>query len=243
MVTQNKLWCFGDSFTAGDGCVRSPKENPYSPITLSYRKYLNKQDGEEILIYPDYVSNHFNLELVNTARGGASNEMIFDTLFTNIENIKKDDYIIIGVSYFERFDIHMNNLLAPTNIGSISTTPDIVFKQNGLSRSGVSEIIINRNHKVFKDRLIRQIKAIKYLLNSVCDNVCIWTFDDTMITMSDGNLFLMPDNYTKFSSFVYDNKMALAQETDGLIADGHFGAPGHKLWADYIIKHFENGTK
>lgn len=243
MVTQNKLWCFGDSFTAGDGCIRSPKENPYSPTTISYRKYLNKQDGEEILIYPDYVSNHFNLELVNTATGGASNEMIFDTLFTNIENINKEDYIIIGISYFERFDTFINNVLSPTNVGSISTTSNIVFQNNGLSRQGLLEIINNRNNKVFKDRLIRQIKAIKYLLNSVCDNVCIWTHDDGLIEANDDNIFLMPESYTNFSSFMFEKKMALAQETNGVVADGHFGAPGHKLWADYIIKHFKNGTK
>ena len=241
MVTQNKLWCFGDSFTAGDGCIRSPKENPYSPTTISYRKYLNKQDGEEILIYPDYVSNHFNLELVNIARGGASNEIIFDNLFTNIKNINKDDYIIIGISYFERFDIWMYNILSPTNVGSISTTPDIVFEKYGLSRQGLLEIITNRNNKVFKDRVIRQIKAIKYLLNSVCNNVCIWTHDNDLIEVDDENIFLMPIEYTKFSSFMYDNKMALAQETNNIVPDGHFGAPGHKLWADYIIKHFENG--
>ena len=241
MVTQNKLWCFGDSFTAGDGCIRSPKENPYSPTTISYRKYLNKQDGEEILIYPDYVSNHFNLELVNIARGGASNEIIFDNLFTNIKNINKDDYIIIGISYFERFDIWMDNILSPTNVGSISTTPDILFEKYGLSRQGLLEIITNRNNKVFKDRVIRQIKAIKYLLNSVCNNVCIWTHDNDLIEVDDENIFLMPIEYTKFSSFMYDNKMALAQETNNIVPDGHFGAPGHKLWADYIIKHFENG--
>jgi hypothetical protein len=243
MVTQNKLWCFGDSFTAGDGCIRSPKQNPYSPITLSYRKFLNKQDGEEILIYPDYVSNHFNLELVNTATGGASNEMIFDTLFTHIKDIKKDDYIIIGVSYFERFDVFINNILSPTNINSISTTSDIVFQNNALSRQGLLEIVNNRNNKVFKDRLIRQIKAVKYLLNSICDNVCIWTHDDDILDGVDTNVFLIPDKYKKFSSFVYDNKMALGQETNGEVPDAHFGAPGHKLWADYIIKHFENGTK
>ena len=45
--------------------------------------------------------------------------------------------------------------------------------------------------------------------------------------------------YTNFSSFMFKNKMALAQETNGVVADGHFGEPGHKLWADYIIKHFE----
>jgi hypothetical protein len=243
MVTQNKLWCFGDSFTAGDGCIRSPKENPYSPITLSYRKFLNKQDGEEILIYPDYVSNHFNLELVNTARGGASNEMIFDNVFTHIKDIKKDDYIIIGISYFERFDVFINNILSPTNINSISTTSDIVFQNNALSRQGLLEIVNNRNNKVFKDRLIREIKAIKYLLNSVCDNVCIWTHDNELIEVDDENIFLMPIEYTKFSSFMYDNKMALAQETNNTIPDGHFGEPGHKLWADIIIKYFENGTK
>jgi hypothetical protein len=241
MVTQNKLWCFGDSFTAGDGCIRSPKENPYSPITLSYRKFLNKQDGEEILIYPDYVSNHFNLELVNTARGGASNEMIFDSVFAHIKDINKNDYIIIGISYFERFDILINDVLQPTNIGSISTTPDDVFEMYGLSKSGLLGVILNRNNKVFKDRLIREIKAIKYLLNSVCDNVCVWTHDNDLIEVDDANIFLMPDKYTKFSSFMYDNKMALAQETNNTIPDGHFGEPGHKLWADYIIKHFENG--
>ena len=241
MVTQNKLWCFGDSFTAGDGCIRSPKENPYSLTTISYRKYLNKQDGEEILIYPDYVSNHFNLELVNIARGGASNEIIFDNLFTNIKNINKDDYIIIGISYFERFDIWMDNIISPTNVGSISTTPDILFEKYGLSRQGLLEVITNRNNKVFKDRVIRQIKAIKYLLNSVCNNVCIWTHDNDLIEVDDENIFLMPIEYTKFSSFMYDNKMALAQETNNIVPDGHFGALGHKLWADYIIKHFENG--
>jgi len=243
MVTQNKLWCFGDSFTAGDGCIRSPKQNPYSPITLSYRKYLNKQDGEEILIYPDYVSNHFNLELVNTAKGGASNEMIFDNIFTNIENIKKDDYIIIGISYFERFDLLINDILQPTNIGSISTTPDDIFEIHGLNKSGLLGVILNRNNKVFKDRLIRQIKAIKYLLNLLCDNVCIWTHDNDLIEIDNENIFLMPAEYTKFSSFMFDNKMALAQETNGEVPDGHFGEPGHKLWADYIIKHFKNGTK
>ena len=241
MVTQNKLWCFGDSFTAGDGCIRSPKENPYSPTTILYRKYLNKQDGDEILIYPDYVSNHFNLELINTATGGASNEMIFDSVFTHIKDIKKDDYIIIGISYFERFDLFINNVLAPTNIGSISTTPDILFENNGLSKKGLLEVILNRNNKVFKDRLIRQINAVKYLLNSVCDNVCIWTHDNELIEVDDENIFLMPIEYTKFSSFMYDNKMALAQETNNAVPDGHFGEPGHKLWADYIIKHFENG--
>jgi hypothetical protein len=51
----------------------------------------------------------------------------------------------------------------------------------------------------------------------------------------------MPVEYTKFSSFMYDNKMALAQETNNKVPDGHFGEPGHKLWADYIIKNFENG--
>lgn len=243
MVTQNKLWCFGDSFTAGDGCIRSPKENPYSPTTISYRKYLNKQDGEEILIYPDYVSNHFNLELVNTATGGASNEMIFDNVFTHIKDIKKDDYIIIGISYFERFDVFINNILSPTNINSISTTSDIVFENNALSRQGLLEIVNNRNNKVFKDRLIRQIKAVKYLLNSICDNVCIWTHDNDILDGADTDVFLIPDKYKKFSSFVYDNKMALAQETNGEVPDGHFGEPGHKLWADYIIKYFENGTK
>ena len=246
-MDKNKLWCFGDSFTAGDGCVKSPKENPYSETTKAYRKYLNKQDGEEILIYPDYVSAHFDLELINIATGGASNEMILAKLYENIKLIKKNDYVIIGFSYFERFDLLINNIIAPTNVGSISTSSDELFQKSGLSRQGVFEVILNRNKPLFKERWVKEISGIKYLLNSICDNACIWTHDDDLLLESfkqnDNKLFLIPEDETKFSDFMGKHKMAIMQETNGVIADGHFGEKAHKFWADLIIKHFENGTK
>lgn len=238
-MNTNRLWCFGDSFTAGDGCICSPKENPYSEITKQYRAFLHKQDGEEILIYPEYVSNHFGLELLNTASGGASNEMILDSIFSNVHNIQKNDYIIIGFSYFQRFDVYIDNRFQPTNVNSISTTSDEQYINNHLTKQGLLEIINNRNNNAFKERWIRQIKGLKYLLNGVCDNVCIWTHCDDFWDIAN-DLFLIPEPYTQFTKFMGDYNMAIMQETNGMIADGHFGANAHKLWADIIIKHFEN---
>lgn len=75
-------WFFGDSFVYGWGC-------------------RDKTDDKD-KIMSQIVSEYFNCKENNLAQYGYSNENILFTIFTNINQIKKGDYVIIFDTYSAR---------------------------------------------------------------------------------------------------------------------------------------------
>jgi len=93
----NKLFTFGCSFTAGNGCL----------IDEQYRNKYKK--NEEDLTWTEHLSKELGLELFNFGMGEYSNDKILDTLITNFEKIGKDDIVILEMSFHHRFDIPNKN--------------------------------------------------------------------------------------------------------------------------------------
>jgi hypothetical protein len=234
----NKLWCFGDSFTAGDGC--KVFSIGVQPNTIQYRKFLNKKDDEHIKLFADIVAEHFGLESINLGQSGAGNEKILDSLLSNIHLISKDDYVIFGVSYFQRFDIDGMNPsdFSSINVNSLLDNPnneDMIT--NSLSRKGLMEIVINRASKKFENRLLRQIKGISYILKQLSKNVYVWTNDHYLDEQKSG-LFQLPTGYHTLSHFL--GEVDITAHTNKVICDGHFSEIGHVIFANDVIKYFEN---
>lgn len=88
----DKLWTFGDSFTAGHGCT---------PEWEYYKKYYKEGDG----LWSHYLANELNLELVNLGKNGASNDQIIDSIIVNYNKISINDTVIIQKSYPHRLDV------------------------------------------------------------------------------------------------------------------------------------------
>jgi len=234
----NKLWCFGDSFTAGDGC--KVFDVGIQPNTIKYREFLNKKDNEHIKLFSDIVADHFELECINLGQSGAGNEKILDSLLSNIHLISKDDYVIFGVSYFQRFDIDGANPIdfSTININSLLDNPtnnDMIT--DSLSRKGLKEIVINRASKKFEDRLLRQVSGISYILKQLSKNVYVWT-NDHYLDEQHTKLFKLVDGYHTLSQFFSEND--ITSHTNGLVGDGHLSEIGHTILANDIIKYFEN---
>jgi hypothetical protein len=128
----DKLWCFGDSFTAGHGCKfettgNFSNDNENSYYYKIYKNYidLNKK------IWPEIVSNALNLELINLGKNGLSNEWIADTILSNIKNISTNDIVILQTSTIGRYDFPFKKektlLGSPKNGESIK---DYIIKTN-----------------------------------------------------------------------------------------------------------------
>ncbi len=230
---QQKLWAFGDSFTEGHGCINN------SPTTLEYRNFLNKKKDENILIYPELVANEFGLELVNTAMGGNGNEIILDMLYKNIANISKDDYVILGISFFNRYDFVMNKRIHTVVLKNMENTDSYnqLLLDNNLSKNTIQQILVNRYDDIFKERLIRKLNAIKLLLLNYCKNVCVWTVDD-MLLERNNDIFFLPNEFKQFNQFLPYHDINF--ETNGLIKDHHFGENGHKVFGEEMIKYFKS---
>jgi hypothetical protein len=229
-----KLWCFGDSFTAGDGCVAN--QNGYQPSTLLYREWLKLKDDEEIAIWPVIVANHFNLELKNFGSGGWGHESILDCFYKNIKNIGPDDYVIIGLSYAHRFDgvltINITKSMQTFSINRVMGENDEHLQMSNLSKEGLLQIIYNRNEDEFIERLCDNVDAIKYMTNSICKGCIIWGIDNEIIKYRP-NSFLNIRGYTDIDNFKSIND--ISNETNFEVRDGHFGMNGHKLFAGMVI--------
>ena len=230
-----KLWCFGDSFTAGDGC--KVFSTGAQPNTIEYRKFLNKKENESIKLFGDIVAEHFGLECINLGQSGAGNEKILDELLSNIHLISKDDYVIFGVSYFQRFDIDGANPIDFTtiNVNALSGSNSIIT--DTLSKETLMQIVINRASKKFEDRLLRQVKGLTHILKQLSKNVYVWTNDHYLDEQQTG-LFKLADGYHMLSQFLNEN--CITTHTNKVVCDGHLSEIGHKVLANDIIKYFEN---
>ena len=230
-----KLWCFGDSFTAGDGC--KVFSTGAQPNTIEYRKFLNKKENESIKLFGDIVAEHFGLECINLGQSGAGNEKILDELLSNIHLISKVDYVIFCVSYFQRFDIDGANPIDFTtiNVNALSGSNSIIT--DTLSKETLMQIVINRASKKFEDRLLRQVKGLTHILKQLSKNVYVWTNDHYLDEQQTG-LFKLADGYHMLSQFLNEN--CITTHTNKVVCDGHLSEIGHKVLANDIIKYFEN---
>jgi hypothetical protein len=101
----NKLWTFGDSFTMGYGCKyeitgtlsTESIENYYSK---TYKSYIDIDKK----IWPEIVSDNFNLELINKSKNGMTTESISDTCIKFLIEINKDDVVILQTARNGRHD-------------------------------------------------------------------------------------------------------------------------------------------
>ena len=194
----NTLWTFGDSFTEGHGCRI---EDDY------YKNYWKPGYN----IWPVWLSELLDVNLINCGRGGYSNDMIFDSIIDNWLQIKKNDYVFIGFTYPHRFDVPIDNKLK-------SIVHD--FKDANLKKEEI-ETIINFQHYfsdniLYKNRQYKRLNWVKELLISKgCKLVALW---DVQIDIK--------------------NLETITGATNRDIIDGHLSYNSHKMLASQFYKKY-----
>ena len=90
----------GDSLTFGHGC------RPDGPTNEYYYNYRSESDD----VWPNLLGKMLNIEVKNLGKCGVSNDFIIDSIIDNFDMIKSNDVVIIGKSFYQRFDIpKLNN--------------------------------------------------------------------------------------------------------------------------------------
>jgi hypothetical protein len=112
------LWTFGDSFTAGHGCLLyGPNKND-----SYYEKFKDYIDPNRE-IWPTIVAKKYDFNLINKGSNGATNDLIIDLILKNLLNFKKGDIVVIQSSTSMRFDlpfIQRNSLFGEKKVKSKS---------------------------------------------------------------------------------------------------------------------------
>jgi hypothetical protein len=209
------LWTFGDSFTAGDGCL------PHLILRDGGHKYYNEYKELDSDIWPNILAKTIGYDIKNIGKSGASNDYILDSIIDNFNMIKADDVVIIEKTFYQRFDVpKLNGNEFHTQYGETLYLNAIDLKTNKYNKDKLEiETILNYGllfceHPLFKERQNKRFRFIETLLKAKVNKVLIW----------DINTDLRKSIETIF------------QHTNGKIKDLHFSFNGHKVFSELLYK-------
>lgn len=194
----NTLWTFGDSYTEGFG-------PPWAEEYLRWKGYKPSN-------FAELLSTEFHFILKNLGVGGADNYSIFEAICRNIENIKDNDFVIIGWSSHMRFRLATKSdtwaTLRPGDDHNIE-----LFDH--LSKETIDEILVNRGSYKFAHEINSWIKIINRALPNT--DVIHWTpFGEAI-----------PD-----CEFI--RCQTVSEETNLEVDNGHYGEVGHRELFEYF---------
>lgn len=258
---KNKLWTFGDSYTAGI----LPDIDHFPPY-VEYLNYLGISREEFPEGWSYQLSQKLNMDSNVTAIGGASNEEIIINLYSNIPLFKQGDIVIIQWTYMNRY------LWAMTednyNFENLGGNPFGMFKRASLYTEGdeyygfiptevFRQVGLNKSLPSWALQIHLFEKIITYISEIVGFNVFFWSSDD-FIHLSKGSLICDDKKYI-LGDIVWNHHLkepnhsnvfleairplgatSIYQETNELIKDAlHLGIKGNEVLCDLFYNHIK----
>jgi hypothetical protein len=219
---KKKLWIFGDSFSVP---FKKQSEGKHSYDYVKYKGYPPK-------VFSEIISETYNLNLKDFSISGSSNQRIFNSLVSNLNEICDEDILIFGWTQNTRFDIATkdNNYFSVITGGSEGKNFDFI----DVPFDSLVDVSSNRlRYSIFWSEVISYIRIINYALKN--NKVYHWTW------VNPSNDFKLNNgNYQKeFYKLLIPFKKypSITEETNNVINDFHWGELGHKLFVNDVINH------
>jgi len=213
---KNTIWFFGDSFTAGDGCIKD------RPIDGQYLKEYPKG-----ILWTQGVADHFRMNIKNMSTGGASNDWIINSLINELPNIQPNDIVVFQLSFPERFQLIDKYDKNYTNF--IPT--DFVELDNP------NNITLDKDDKKYNQELYEALRV--YLIEYRIQH------HDILIDYqrNQAQKLLKKIEESGVQTLLWDISNRPSLETiDDVIGNGdkHWSWGGHKTWMNICISLLEN---
>jgi hypothetical protein len=222
----SNLWIFGDNDSAIFGKTKERR----------YKYYKEYRQGEFPKTWSELLSKELGYVLRNMAIGGVSNYDIFHMFCKCVEQIRKDDIVIIGWSYIQRF-----RLVDETTNSFITIRPN-QFKPehinnptllNGIDINVVDSILSNRNNSEWLDEIYAWENIINLLSNHIGFKVIYWTFDSTL----NKSYYISTNNFR--DDLIKLGAEDFTMETNGKLIDTNFGEKGHIVQFEYFLNNIK----
>jgi len=212
MENKQTLWIFGDSFST-----------PFNNKSLGAwdTKYCNWK-GYRPKHFGDIISNELGVDVKHFGIGGVDNDTIFETILKQTPNISKGDMIIIGWSKIHRFRLVDKRGKFKTIVPNFVHTALTWFDM--ISKSTIEEILVNRDHHLYKEELYTKIEFLNFLFKDM--KLIQWT----------------PFNDNGLKIFGFRNINTILNETNGELKDIHYSETGHIEVSKKFIDMFNDDT-
>ena len=220
------LWVFGDSYSSESNPVIDPSSYLFEN---DFRKRYAKFKGYYPKVFSEIIAEKLDLNLINLAQPGYSNDQIYQSYLEVMDKIKPNDIIFFGWTYVSRFAV-ANRFNEFQNINI--QLEEINFEDN-LSVSTINEMLYNRStHSIYYKMVINQIKSINKTFEN--NKIIHMSFTDVGINMDK-----IINQYIKLlmpRKFKYET---IQEETKDEKFNGHLSENGHVDLSEDILNHIK----
>lgn len=214
----NKLWIFGDSFSA-----RWNSKWTWTQDYILYKGYKPKQ-------FFNIISEKYNLSIENKSIGGCDNYTIFQTICDNIDSIGENDVVIIGWTETLRLRIANPKYDIWHRDKWIYLLPNLDNPKNMydyISEPTYNEMMLIRTSEIYREEVKSWIKMIKKSLPN--NKIIFWSwckypnddFKPTSIKKETSDK-IMDGHYGEIGHKMVSDWMIELLETDELHIDKYF---------------------
>lgn len=220
----SKMWIFGDNNSAIFGKTKERRFKYYK----EYRNGIFPKSWSELL------SNELGYDLRNMAVSGQSNYDIFDMFCKCVEQIQKDDIVIIGWGYVQRFrlvDEYTNSFVTIRPNQFKEEHINNPFLLNGVDIDVVNCILNNRSNSEWVNEVYNWESVINLLSKLIGFKLIYWTFDTNL----NKSYYISTDNFREM--LISNGAEDFTMETNGVLVDTNFGEKGHYVQFEYFLNH------
>lgn len=213
---KNTLFVFGCSYSS---------RFEESGINKEYKTYKNGWPKS----WPEILSEKLGMNLINKSKGGLCNDDIFERFCIESDKIKKDDIVIIGWSYLDRFRVA--DIIIKDEWENLSSNSE----SDNISISTSNEISINRTSFLYENEIHNREKLIKLYSESKGFKVYFWNAGFPFQNQ-EGYLLNKIEKETPHDTFIQfvlrSGGKKITEETNGIVNDNHLGEMGHIIQAN-----------
>jgi hypothetical protein len=255
----NKIYGFGDSYTEGQ-----PDDCTFPPF-LEWKKI---RGGTLPKCWLSLLGEKLNMDSVNYAVGGKSNDQIFDDVCERAHLFNKGDIVIVNWTYRERFRWpHIAKYQDKNEYINVDKNGNPIETWRGLSHhnfgkqdfyyiseSTRDEIINTRlTFDLYSKEIYNRENLLEMYANAKGFEIYFWSTDDAFINRLPKDKlhkkkYLLHEMIVKnekmiggdhFNLILSKGGLTIFDESDGLIHDIHFGESGHIIQAEMYYEYLK----
>lgn len=223
------LFTFGCSYT----------EDYLDNRTDSCVKYKEFRGGSLPKTWPTLLANKLEYDLKNYGENASGNDLIFHSFCEHLNEIKKEDMVIIEWSYIHRYRWTIPNRTKWEKVG-----PGVISEEI-ISKNTHEEICANRTHPLYISDVYRFMNVINILSKTIGFEIFYWSVENSIIynlpkEQRNDKRYILNEttNDNAFNEIlIQSNYCRIKEETGGVVNDLHLGEMGHKVQADLFYKH------
>jgi hypothetical protein len=224
----SNLWVFGDNNSTIFGKTKERR----------FKYYKEYRNGQFPKTWSEILSKELNLDLKNMAVSGQSNYDIFDMFCKCSEQIKKNDVVIIGWGYIQRFRLVDENTNSFVTIRANQYEPERINTPlflNGINIDVIDSILNNRTNTEWLCEVYNWETIINLLSKLIGFKIVYWTFDKTL----NKSYYISTPDFRM--DLIKRGAEDITLETNGKLVDDNFGEKGQLVQFQYFLNYIQNG--